>query len=79
MAVTLVMDAVQEMLDVMEAIGKLHAKDAETQRLVAKGAFAGAQGMKELSLLLLYKEDVTNGANHRDAGRGGDIDQEPHE
>jgi hypothetical protein len=65
MDVNEVMDAMQEILDVLAEIGLERQKDAHIQHLVAKGAFAGAGAMKKLGLLLLYKEergDASGGA-----------------
>lgn len=73
-----VMDCMQELLDILHEVGDLHTKNAETQRLIAKGAFAGAAGMKRLTMLLLYKdtgeEGNGNGGGNGDAGRGDHLD-----
>lgn len=64
MDVTEVMDAFQELLDLLQEIGDTRPDDAALQRLVAKGGYAGAAGIKTLCLMLLYKDDsvpATNG------------------
>lgn len=67
-----VIDAVQELLDVLDQIRLEYPKDAKIQGFVAKGALAGANGMRKLGLMLLYRDEKgelnTNGGTHGNAG-----------
>lgn len=53
-----VMDDVQEVLDRLRLIADEHPDNAAIQRNVARAALAGADAIKRLSLMLLYKDDV---------------------
>lgn len=64
MDVTEVLDALQELLDVLQQIGDARPEDGALQRLVSKGAFAGAKGMKTLGLMLLYKDESQEPASN---------------